>query len=35
VLIAGQARARDLILVTHNTSEFARVSGLRVENWVR
>jgi tRNA(fMet)-specific endonuclease VapC len=33
VLIAGQARARDLVLVTHNISEFSRVSGLRVEDW--
>lgn len=33
VLIAGQALARDLTLVTRNTREFARVDGLRVENW--
>lgn len=33
ILIAGQARARDLILVTHNTSEFSRVSGLRIADW--
>ena len=33
VLIAGQARARDLTLVTHNLREFTRVPGLRVENW--
>ena len=33
VLIAGQARARDLILVTRNVGEFSRVSGLRVEDW--
>lgn len=33
VLIAGQALARDLILVTHNTREFERVAGLRIENW--
>ena len=33
VLIAGQARARDLILITRNVSEFSRVSGLRVEDW--
>ncbi len=32
-LIAGQARARGLLLVTRNTREFARVPGLRVENW--
>lgn len=33
VLIAGQARARDLVLITHNVGEFSRVSGLRVEDW--
>lgn len=33
VLIAGQARARDMVLVTHNTREFARVDGLRIEDW--
>ena len=33
VLIAGQALARDLTLITRNLGEFARVPGLRVENW--
>ena len=33
VLIAGQALARDLTLLTRNTREFSRVEGLRVENW--
>lgn len=33
VLIAGQAIARDLTLVTHNTEEFRRVPGLRIEDW--
>lgn len=33
VLIAGQARARGLILVTNNTREFSRVAGLRLEDW--
>ncbi len=33
VLIAGQARARTLTLVTHDTTEFNRVSGLKVEDW--
>lgn len=33
VLIAGQAKARELTLVTHNTSEFGRVPGLTVEDW--
>lgn len=32
-MIAGHARSRGLILVTRNTSEFARVPGLRVERW--
>ena len=35
VLIAGQARARQLTLVTHNTAEFARVPYLRIEDWSR
>ena len=35
VLIAGQASARELILVTHNTAEFGRVPGLRIEDWAR
>ena len=33
LLIAGQALARDLVLVTNNTREFARVEGLKVEDW--
>ena len=33
VLIAGQALARDLTLVTHNLREFKRVAGLEVEDW--
>jgi tRNA(fMet)-specific endonuclease VapC len=33
VLIAGQALARDLTLVTHNTAEFGRIEGLAVEDW--
>jgi len=33
VLIAGQALARRLILVSRNTREFARVPSLRVEDW--
>ena len=33
VLIAGQAVARGLTLVTNNTGEFARVEGLRLEDW--
>jgi tRNA(fMet)-specific endonuclease VapC len=33
VLIAGQALARELTLVTHNRGEFQRVAGLRIEDW--
>ncbi|HEV8679174.1 MAG TPA: type II toxin-antitoxin system VapC family toxin [Stellaceae bacterium] len=33
VLIAGQAKARALTLVTHNLGEFGRVPGLRIEDW--
>ena len=32
-LIAGQALARGLILVTANTQEFVRVEGLNCEDW--
>lgn len=32
-LIAGQAFCRNLVLVTANTREFARVKGLVVEDW--
>lgn len=32
-LIAGQALARGLVLVTHNVREFERVPGLRMEDW--
>ena len=33
VLIAGQAQARSVILVTGNTDELKRVEGLTIENW--
>lgn len=33
-MIAGHALAADCVLVTNNMREFARVSGLRVEDWV-
>lgn len=33
VLIAGQARARGLVLITRNTDEFAKVPGLLMEDW--
>lgn len=31
--ISGQALSLGLILVTHNTREFNRVNGLRIEDW--
>jgi tRNA(fMet)-specific endonuclease VapC len=34
LLIAAQAKSRDLILVTNNEKEFKRIEGLKVENWV-
>ena len=33
LLIASIALANDLILVTHNTRELSRVSGLQIEDW--
>ena len=33
-LIAAHAKANEHILVTANVSEFSRVPGLRVENWL-
>ena len=33
MLIAGHAKAEDLILVTNNTKEFQRVAGRKLENW--
>ena len=33
LLIAGQARARNLVLVTANSREFSRVEGLDSEDW--
>ena len=35
LLIAAQAVARGLVLVTDNLREFRRVPGLRCENWTR
>lgn len=34
VMIAGHARSRGLILVTHNVREFERVPELPVEDWM-
>ncbi len=33
LLIAGQARARNLVMVTANDREFSRVDGLDSEDW--
>jgi tRNA(fMet)-specific endonuclease VapC len=33
LMIAATAVAHDLVLVTHNTAEFGRVAGLRIEDW--
>lgn len=33
LLIAAIARAHGATLITHNTAEFGRVSGLRLEDW--
>ena len=33
LMIAGQARARKLVLVTANSREFQRVQGLVCEDW--
>ncbi|MCL5279975.1 MAG: type II toxin-antitoxin system VapC family toxin [Planctomycetes bacterium] len=35
LLLAAQAKSRNLILVTNNEKEFRRIEGLRVENWAR
>jgi tRNA(fMet)-specific endonuclease VapC len=35
MLIAAQAVARNLVLVTDNLREFRRVPGLKCENWMR
>ena len=33
-MIAAQALANGVVLVTDNVGEFSRVSGLLVENWL-
>jgi tRNA(fMet)-specific endonuclease VapC len=35
VLIAGQALARGLVLITDNSREFSRIPDLKQENWLR
>ncbi len=34
-LIAAHAKSLDLTLVTNNEKEFARVAGLKIENWAK
>ena len=34
LLIAAHARATDAIVVTANATEFGRVRGLKIENWI-
>ena len=34
MLLAAQARSRDLVLVTNNEKEFRRVEQLEIENWI-
>ncbi|MCW7475627.1 type II toxin-antitoxin system tRNA(fMet)-specific endonuclease VapC [Leptospira levettii] len=34
VLIASQAIANDIILVTNNEKEFKRIKELKIENWI-
>ena len=33
MLIAAHAKSENLIVVTHNTREFERVEGLKLEDW--
>ena len=33
MLIAAHARSLNLTLVTHNTKEFSRIAGLKLEDW--
>jgi tRNA(fMet)-specific endonuclease VapC len=35
MLLAAQARSKGIVLVTNNEKEFARVPGLRLENWTK
>ena len=34
-LIGSHAHVMDVILVTHNTREFAQIEGLRLEDWIQ
>ena len=33
-LLAGHARSRGMVMVTHNQREFSRVSGLQLADWL-
>lgn len=33
LMIAATAKAHDAVLVSHNTKEFSRITGLRLEDW--
>ena len=33
LLIAAQARRRNVVLITHNLKEFARIPGLNAVDW--
>ena len=35
LLIASQALAKNLILITNKEKEFRRIKGLKIENWIR
>lgn len=35
ILLAGMSKNRNLIFVTDNISEFSRIDGLLIENWIR
>lgn len=34
-MIAGHARSKGLVVVTHNTKQFENVPGIRLANWVK
>ena len=34
LLLAAQAKAKELIFITNNIKEFERVEGLKIKNWV-
>ncbi len=35
LLIASTALVYDLTMITHNVSDFARVPGLKLDDWIR